>query len=359
MRRIRIGVLFGGRSGEHEVSLMSARSIIGALDPKRYEVIPIGITRDGVWKRPNNALELLQQGQLDALQESLTTSQTAVALDPKAKDVPPLDVVFPVLHGPYGEDGTVQGFLELANLPYVGSGVLGSAVSMDKSIMRRLFAEAGLPLVPWRSSLRSRWQQDPESVLTAIEEQLGYPCFVKPANLGSSVGISRARSRHELEAALTTAAQYDRKLVVERGVVNAREIEVSVLGNDEPQASLAGEIRPGGEFYDYATKYLEDSSELLVPAPLSPEQQEQFQQLAVGAFQAVDACGMARVDFFLAEDGTIFVNEINTIPGFTRISMYPKLWEASGVAYGQLLDRLIELAVERHEDKAKNKATRI
>ena len=355
MARITVGVLFGGRSGEHDVSLLSARSVIRALDSERYRVIPIGITREGVWKRPSNALSLLQQGKIADVSQELATSQTVLPMDPQQTEVRELDVVFPVLHGPYGEDGTVQGFLELAGLPYVGAGVVGSAVSMDKTIMRRLFAEAGLPLASWQWYRRSQWQQDRQGVLEDVEKKLGYPCFVKPANLGSSVGINRARNRPELEHALDVAAQYDRKLVVEQAVVQAREIEVSVLGNDNPEASVPGEIRPGADFYDYKAKYLDDTSELLIPAPLSTEQTILVRDLAIRAFQAVDASGMGRVDFFLNGQGKFLVNEINTIPGFTHISMYPKLWEASGMPFSQLLDRLIELALERYKDQQNNR----
>jgi len=358
MERLRIGIIFGGRSGEHDVSLLSARSIIRMLDPSRYDVIPIGISREGIWKKPPQAVELLEQGRFAELEERLNSETRALVLDPGPDSVDRLDLAFPVLHGPYGEDGTVQGFLELAGLPYVGAGVAGSAVSMDKTIMKRLFEEAGLPTVPWQWYLRSRWEKDQDQVLEAVEETVGYPCFVKPANLGSSVGISRADSREALRSALTLAAEYDRKLLVEKAVARAREIEVSVLGNDEPQASLPGEIRPGSDFYDYEAKYLKNTSELIIPARLGDGQTEAVQRLAIAAFQAVDCCGMARVDFFIDGNGKPLVNEINTIPGFTRISMYPKLWEASGLSFRELLDELIALALERHEEKGRIKTGR-
>lgn len=328
MPKLRVGVIYGGRSGEHEVSLMSARSIISALDPEKYDVIPLKISKTGKW-----------EGDIE------------IKPDPSLNQG--LDVVFPVLHGTYGEDGTVQGLLDLANIPYVGAGVASSAVSMDKAMMRVLFAQAGLPLVPWDVVFNYEWEQSPNEVQVRIESRLEYPLFVKPANLGSSVGISKVKTRQELGAAIELALKYDRKIVVEQGVVNAREIECSVLGYHDPQVSVPGEIIPAHEFYDYEAKYHNDNSRLVIPAEITDEQARAIQEFACRAFQAVDCSGMGRVDFLLSEEGEIFVNEINTIPGFTNISMYPKLWEASGLPYNELVDRLIELALERHSERQK------
>jgi D-alanine-D-alanine ligase len=359
--KIRLGLLFGGRSGEHDVSLTSAASVLQALDPVKYEVVPIGITREGRWRVGSGALkllpEVLESGQavtpaVDPTGPKLIPLQSAVrAPEPR----PEVDVIFPLLHGTFGEDGTVQGLLEMANLPYVGAGVLGSAAGMDKDVMKRLFRDAGLPVVPWEVVLRRDWEQDPVGVRKRLEKWIRYPLFVKPANLGSSVGISKVHRAKELPAALGLAARYDRKILVEKAV-NAREIECSVLGNDSPQASVPGEVVPVNEFYDYEAKYIKEGSELIIPARLTPRQTKRVQELAVRAFQAIDCAGMARVDFLMdRRRGKIFVNEINTIPGFTPISMYPKLWEASGVPYSQLLDRLIELALERHQEKARTR----
>ncbi len=372
---LRVGVLFGGRSGEHEVSLNSARNVMDALRQAGHSVTPIGITAEGRWLtsgdpygRLTGATEV--RGRLagangargpdrEAPGEEAPGEEAADAwaLLPTAghEPLPAVDVVFPVLHGTYGEDGTVQGLLEMANLPYVGCGVLASAAAMDKALAKQLFNQADLPQMPYRLLLRNVWERDREAALDSLEAALSLPVFVKPANLGSSVGISKADDRLELAAALDLAARYDRKLVVEEAVPNAREIEVSVLGNDAPQASVPGEIVPGAEFYDYAAKYLNDTSRLLIPAPLSPALTEQVRQMAVRAFQAVDGSGLARVDFLLdGESGSLYLNEVNTMPGFTRISMYPKLWEASGVSYPELVDRLLELALERHADRQRN-----
>jgi D-alanine-D-alanine ligase len=363
-KKIRVGLLFGGRSGEHEVSLTSAASVIQALDPDKYEVVPIGITREGGWRVGASAQRLLSVSprSLPAILENgkpvtASVDPTRPALvplnsaQPAAGSAPAVDVVFPLLHGTFGEDGTVQGLLELAGIPYVGAGVLGSAAGMDKDIMKKLFCEAGLPVPPWVRVMRGDWEQDPAAVRKLIEKKLRYPVFVKPANLGSSVGISKVHKRRELASALNLAARYDRKILVEKGV-NAREIECSVLGNDRPVASVVGEVVPINEFYDYEAKYVKAGSELIIPARLRAQQAARVQELAVRAFQAIDCAGMARVDFLLERrTGKIFVNEINTIPGFTPISMYPKLWEASGVPYPKLLDRLIELALDRQRDK--------
>jgi D-alanine-D-alanine ligase len=370
--KLRIGVIFGGRSGEHEVSLRSARSVMAALDPTRYEVTPIGITKDGRWLAADAAGAL---GDGDAARAVTLlpepTDAALLAVEHPGDDVSAsnlsvmaaLDVVFPVLHGPFGEDGTVQGLLELAGLPYVGAGVVGSAVGMDKAIFKQVMAAAGLPVLPWVLATRGQWRRDPDAVLDAVESALPYPVFTKPVNLGSSVGISKCRDRAELRSGLAEAARYDRRLLVEQGIDRARELEVAVLGNDEPQASVVGEIRPRREFYDYIAKYMaepgsEDESELIIPAPLAPEMAGAVRDLAVRAYKAIDCAGLGRVDLLLDDQtGRIYLNEINTIPGFTSISMYPKLWEASGLSYSQLLDRLIELALERHEEKSELETT--
>ncbi|MBN1995675.1 MAG: D-alanine--D-alanine ligase [Anaerolineae bacterium] len=361
-RKLRVGVIFGGRSGEHEVSLTSAKAVMNAIDKDKYEVVPIGITKTGQWLAGGN----IHQKLLDAAAghpllaneisraESLAQEQ-ALALG--VAETGPLDVVFPVLHGPFGEDGTVQGFFELVGVPYVGAGVLGSAVGMDKAIAKEIFRAHGLPIVIHRVFLRKQWQSDPEAVIAACEAAMPYPMFVKPANLGSSVGIHKAKNRVGLQSGLDDAARYDRRLIVEQGL-DAREIEVSVLGNDDPIASVPGEIVPSKEFYSYAAKYLDSDSELLIPAPLNPEQTELIRQLAVLAFKVLDCSGLARCDFLLDKTtGEVFINELNTMPGFTPISMYPKLWAASGISYSELVDRLIELAIERFEDKQQSQTT--
>jgi D-alanine-D-alanine ligase len=357
-KRLRVGVLFGGRSGEHEVSLASAASVIRALNPERYEAVPIGITKDGRWLVASGAQKLLSDVLKSGERVSLPPDPTAAALVPLAHGAGhpsvTVDVVFPVLHGTFGEDGTVQGLLELANLPYVGTGVLASAVGMDKDVQKRLFKEAGLPIVPFLAIPRSEWERDRAGVLTRIQK-LRFPLFVKPATLGSSVGMTRVKTAKELPTALNLAAEFALKMVVERAVT-AREIEVSVLGNDEILASVPGEIVPHREFYDYTAKYLEQGTNLVIPAPLTKKQVKLFQEYAVRAFRSIDGAGMARCDFFLERrTGKIFVNELNTIPGFTSISMYPKLWEASGLPYPKLIDRLIELALDRHREKARTK----
>jgi D-alanine-D-alanine ligase len=369
-QKLRIGLLFGGRSGEHEVSLTSAASVIKALDPAKYEVIPIGITRSGSWRvgiaperllapggrspAPERLLPAVIETGAPVLASADPTSPQLVPLNstsPGSEDRPRLDVILPVLHGTFGEDGTVQGLLELAEIPYVGAGVLASATGMDKDIMKKLFRDAGLPVVPWVLVLRSEWEGNPSRVRKLVGKKIRYPLFVKPANLGSSVGISKVHIARELAPALNLAARYDRKILVEKAV-NAREIECSVLGNEHPEASVPGEIIPVNEFYDYEAKYLKEGSQAIIPAKLTRAQTKRVRELAIGAFQAIDCAGMARVDFLLdRKTGKIFVNEINTIPGFTPISMFPKLWEATGVPYAQLLDRLIALALERHQDK--------
>lgn len=346
MKKIRVGVIFGGRSGEHEISLKSAESILKSMDRSKYEVVPIGITPEGHWLVSKEALALLPAK--DAIQKTLTAGEpVTLPAEPVSDGL--VDVVFPVLHGTYGEDGTIQGLLELANVPYIGAGVLGSAIGMDKDVMKRLFRDAGLPMVDYWCVRKS----EIDAFVSTKQDSLLYPVFVKPANLGSSVGITKVHRPGELRAALEIAANYDRKIVVEKGI-DAREIEVSVLGNDEPIASLPGEIVPSREFYDYEAKYVDEDSKLLIPAPLSQEQVQQAQQLAVSVFKVLECSGMGRVDLFLERpSGKFYVNEINTIPGFTSISMYPKLWEASGIPYSELLDRLIHLAIERHTEKNK------
>jgi D-alanine-D-alanine ligase len=365
--KIRVGVIFGGRSGEHEVSLMSARSIMDALDKEKYEVVPIGIDRDGQWlvgdvmqalhdgepgaARPATLLPAPQTSGLLQFEERVENETNA--LQPVSfSRTATLDIIFPVLHGPYGEDGTVQGLLELSGLPYVGAGVVGSAVGMDKGIFKQVMVANGLPVLPWRLVRASEWRSRRDLIVAAIEETFAYPLFTKPANLGSSVGISRCAHREALIAGIDEATRYDRRIIVEQGI-NARELEVSVLGNDAPIASVVGEVRPRRTFYDYVAKYISDDSELLIPAPLPAETAEVARSLAVQVFQAIDCAGLGRVDLLLdRESGQLYVNEINTIPGFTRISMYPKLWEASGISYPELLDRLIELALDRHAEKS-------
>ena len=368
-RKIRVGVIFGGKSGEHDVSLRSARAVMAALDPEGFEVVPIGITREGHWLAGGDPLAQLESGsELARLEgragEAAPEAATGGALVPVATPTPPifvgnqgqgggaLDVIFPVLHGPRGEDGTVQGMLELAGIPYVGAGVLASAVAMDKIMTKIVLDQVGIPQAPWAMVLKRDWQRDPGAVEARIERELGFPCFVKPANLGSSVGISKVHHAGELAAALELAAAHDRRLVIERGI-DARELEVSVLGNDEPIASAISEIEPTREFYDYAAKYIdEDGATFILPAQIPPAKADELREMAIRAYKAIDCAGMARVDFFL-ERGTdrLLLNEINTIPGFTAISQYPKMWEASGLPFDQLVTRLIELAIERHADK--------
>lgn len=367
-QKIKVGVIFGGRSGEHEVSLMSARSVMEALDPEKYEVVAIGIDREGRWlvgdamaalhdgaetARPGTLLPEPGSRSLLQVQRQAEAGQQPLSLS----EVSRLDVIVPILHGPYGEDGTVQGLLELAGLPYVGAGVVGSAVGMDKAIFKNVMVGNGIPVLPWQLVLRSEWQRRPEQIVEEVEAAFSYPVFTKPANLGSSVGIARCADRVELRAGLEEAASYDRRLIVEQGI-NGRELEVAVLGNDAPVASVVGEIRPRRSFYDYVAKYVSDDSELLIPAPLPPEVADRVRALAIHAYQAIDCAGLGRVDLLLdRDDGRLYLNEINTIPGFTRISMYPKLWEASGVSYPALLDRLIELALARHDEKQQLKTT--
>ena len=359
MRRLRIGVLFGGRSTEHEVSILSARSIIAAMNPERFEAVPLYIDKNGRWLVGGSLKRLASEDAArtyvylppDPTQRSLVPAQDGIG--PSAA-LPPLDAVFPVFHGLNGEDGTIQGVLELANLPYVGAGVLGSALGLDKIYMKRAFAAAGLPIVDYLAITRRQYEHDPDAFTAMVEERLGYPCFSKFANSGSSVGTTKAHDRAELVAGLRLACSFDRKLLVERAV-DARELEVSVLGNDDPQASVVGEVVPAHEFYDYDAKYLDEGSRLLIPAPIEAGVADEVRGMALRAFQAIDAAGMARVDFFMERQaGRILLNEVNTIPGFTRISMYPKLWEASGLSYPALIERLVDLAIERFNDKQRS-----
>jgi len=398
MKKLRVGILFGGRSGEHEVSLLSAASVLNAIDKEKYEVVPIGITKDGRWLTAEHAENLLtgkagksarpthlragdpettpgaavlEQGESVVIppepvhrDRGLMPFQSDAALTRRASDrAINVDVIFPVLHGTFGEDGTIQGLLELADLPYVGAGVLGSAAGMDKDIMKSLFIAADIPIVKHVTILRSAWEKAPKKIEKQVASKLKYPVFVKPANLGSSVGISKAHDRKELGPAIEEAAKFDRKIVIEQGVggkkQKAREIECSVLGNDAPIASIPGEIVPVKEFYDYNAKYLDEGSELIVPAKLTKAQTKQVQELAVRAFKAVDCSGLARVDFLMdPKTRKIYLNEINNMPGFTAISIDPKLWAASGLSFRDLIDRLIQLGIERHADKKKNQYRR-
>lgn len=355
--KLKVGVLFGGRSAEHEVSLVSATSVINALDKSKYDVVPIGITKEGRWLSTVNAVQLLKDHAPmemlpehvllpDPRKQSLVNISTAFPQDARR-----LDVIFPVIHGTFGEDGTIQGLFELADIPYVGAGVLGSSIGMDKVVAKRLLQQANVPVTPDIAFLFSEYQKKPRPYIAAIEKKLRYPCFVKPPNQGSSVGISKAHSRKELIAAIELAGEYDRKILVEKAAVKPREIEFSVLGNDLPTVSLPGEIIPSNEFYDYDAKYVDGKSRAIIPAAIPKPILKSMQQCAVTAFKTLECAGMARVDFFLQKNGKFYLNEINTIPGFTSISMYPKLWEASGVPYPELLDRLIRLAIERHNEK--------
>jgi D-alanine-D-alanine ligase len=368
--QIRVGVLFGGKSGEHEVSLASARNVMNALQEAGYTVVPIGITRTGRWLTSGDPLALLSSATVPTQAQTTdhvangvaengslaaTKNELAVRFFERLEHLPQVDIIFPVLHGPFGEDGTVQGLLEMANLPYVGCGVLASAAGMDKVASKLLFQAAGLPQVPYQVVFRHIWREQPETVTANLEAGLAYPMFVKPANLGSSVGISKAVDVDSLVRAIDLASQYDRKIIVEQAVPNAREIEVSILGNEEPIASVPGEVVPGNEFYDYAAKYLDDTSQLLIPAPIAPAVREQIQDFAIQAFKALDGAGLARVDFLLGEEDDIYLNEVNTLPGFTRISMYPKLWEASGIPPAELAHRLIQLGFQRYQERQENR----
>lgn len=356
-KKLRVGVIFGGRSGEHEVSLVSATSIINALDKEKYDIVPIGITQDGRWVSSGRALHLLKSkdGLAQEPERFLVPEpnrQALISADGAGSAQLVVDVIFPVVHGRYGEDGALQGLLELANIPYVGAGVLASAVGMDKVVQKQLFERAGLRVPPHVWFTAGKCKKDPKKVIAVTERKLRYPVFVKPANTGSSVGISKAHSRAELGAAIAYACEYDLKVIIEQGVRNAREIECAVLGNDEPVVSVPGEIIPSNEFYDYDAKYVDGKSQAIIPAKLPKKVAVQVQRVALAAYAIVDCAGMARVDFFVTKKANIvYLNEVNTIPGFTSISMYPKLWEASGISYSELLDRLIALAIARHGER--------
>lgn len=375
--KARVGVVFGGRSGEHEVSLMSAQAVMAALEKSGYEVVPLGITREGKWVTGGNPMRLLEgiaRGEAAALlaeglpptedasgrsrggesaSRALVASETKLIPGVNSGGIPQVDVIFPVLHGPYGEDGTIQGMLELAGVPYVGSGVLGSALAMDKAAMKAVFKAEGFPTPKHVLVMRADWQESQEDVLRCVQEEIDFPCFVKPANLGSSVGVTKVRAAEQLAHALDIACRYDRRVIVEQAIP-AREVECSVLGNDRPIASLPGEIVPHREFYDYVAKYIDTSTEFIIPANLPAGTIRQIQDLAVRGFIALDCAGMARADFFVDRlSGQVYINELNTIPGFTNMSMYPKMWEASGISFPDLVDRLVQLALERHEDRAR------
>ena len=365
--KIRVGIIFGGRSGEHEVSYCSATSIINAINKEKYAVIPIGITKDGKWISPNDTARALQTGRIEGKSSVILlndpSSKALIRINENCgpiKDsyLEKLDVIFPALHGPYGEDGTVQGLLELANIPYVGAGVAASAISMDKDLMKTIFKQHELPILKWITIKRKDWRKDKLKILSLIQDNFKYPIFVKPTNLGSSVGITKVHQKKELEKAIDLASSYDRKILIEEGAKDAREIECSVLGNDDPQVSVVGEVIPAKEFYDYDSKYIDKKTQLIVPADLPKVVSRKIQQIALQAFKVIDAAGMARVDFFVTKkENKIYLSEINTIPGFTSVSMYPRLWEASGISYSNLIDQLIMLALERHQDKNENKTS--
>lgn len=366
-KKLHVALIFGGRSGEHDVSLMSARSVLSVLDPDKYIVTQIGITLDGKWLTGEDVLGKLEAakpqtgklgtGRLGNLQPAIVTPDPSelglfVLRDKILEKLSDIDVYFPLLHGTFGEDGTIQGLFEMANAAYVGAGVVGSAVGMDKGLFKDVMRAHDIPSVPSVLLLRSEIEQDINAVIARAEQVGAYPIFTKPANLGSSVGITKCHSRSDLQEGLMEAARFDRRVLVEKGVANTREIEVSVLGNENPRASVPGEVLPSREFYSYESKYIDGTSGLVIPAPLPPETTQLIQELAVRAYRAIDAAGMARVDFFIDKDsGQVYLNELNTIPGFTKISMYPKLWEASGLSYSELVDRLIELAVQRKGDR--------
>jgi len=362
-KKIRVGVIFGGRSGEHEVSIVSAQSVMAALSKKKYEVIPIGITKQGKWIAGSQAVKFLKDGMKKLpFKSHLTADPTERRLIKTSDDssklirssADKLDVIFPVLHGPYGEDGTIQGMLELAGIPYVGAGVLGSAVAMDKIIQKQITDQAGLPSTKYDWFLTQDWKEDRQLIIRRLEQNLKYPMFTKPANLGSSVGIGKCHNRKELIAGITAATRYDRRVIVEEGIENIHEIEVAVLGNDKPKASVPGEIIASNEFYDYDAKYIDGKSQAVIPAKLPAAVIKKIQTIAVAAFKALDLAGMARADFLVTKNRhQIYLNEVNTIPGFTAISMYPKLWQVSGLKYSELLDRLIQLALERHSQKTR------
>ncbi|MDD3656595.1 MAG: D-alanine--D-alanine ligase [Atribacterota bacterium] len=366
-KKIKVGILFGGKSGEHEVSFCSASSVIKAINPEKYKAIPIGITKNGYWLSPEDSCRALLTGRIEGKEiicwESKTDEHQFIIINKKNNEInysflEKLDVIFPVLHGPYGEDGTIQGLLELIDIPYVGSGVVASSLSMDKELMKKIFQQAGLPHTRWIMIKRKRWSSEPEKILTEIEKELCFPLFVKPTNLGSSVGISKVEKRDELASAINLATAYDRKIIIEEGVEDNIEVECSVLGNDEPEVSVVGEVKPAGKYYDYDSKYIDENTQLIIPAGIPNKIAKQIQDISKLAFLAIDAAGFARVDFLVQKRKNsyqIYLNEINTIPGFTQASMYPKLWEKSGIGFRELIDKLIQLALERYQDKLSNK----
>ncbi len=369
-KKLRVGLVFGGRSGEHEVSVASAASVMAALDKDKYEIVPIGIDHDGHWLAGSDPRRMIAGAPMDESGQDMPVTPVVITGDPTQNGlVPvdsfsksgtvsaPLDIVLPVLHGPYGEDGTLQGLLEMAGVPYAGCGVLGASLGMDKEKAKMVFRAAALPVVDWVTVRRFEWEREPDAVRRRIEERFSYPLFAKPANMGSSVGVGKAHTSDELPQVLGAAFEYDRKVIVEPGIT-CRELECGVLGNDLPIASTVGEVVPSNEFYDYRAKYVDNASRLYIPAELPRETLERVRNMAVAAFLALDLSGLARVDFFQDRDsGDIYINEVNTMPGFTEISMYPKLWEASGIPYPELLDRLIELGLERHADRQRNRTS--
>ncbi len=366
-KRLRVGILFGGKSGEHEVSFCSASSVIRAINPEKYEAIPIAITKQGYWLSPEESHQALLTGKIEGNDivcwKSKTDKHQFFIINKQNNKLnysglERLDVIFPVLHGPYGEDGTIQGLLELMDIPYVGSGVTASSISMDKDLMKKIFQQEGLPITRWMMVKRKRWRDEPENVIMEIGKNMRYPLFIKPTNLGSSVGISRVVKKEELHPAIDNAALYDRKIIIEEGVENNIEIECSVLGNDEPEVSIVGEIKPAGPYYDYNSKYIDVNTQLIIPARIPKKITNEIKRISKSAFLAIDASGLARVDFLVQKKKNsfhIFLNEINVIPGFTEVSMYPKLWERSGIGFSELIDKLIQLALERHQDKLLNK----
>jgi D-alanine-D-alanine ligase len=348
--KVKLGVLYGGKSPEHKVSLQTALSVINAVDKEKFTVIPIYITTEGQWVRGAAITGEVQDVKQLELKQGAPALSTLALRPTNAEDEQTVDVIFPLLHGPNGEDGTVQGLLELLNIPYVGNGVLASAVGMDKVIMKNLFAQAGLNQAKYVSFLKKEWEKSSEETYDTVEHEIGYPCFVKPANAGSSVGISKCKTRADLEAAFAEAFRYDRKVIVEEAIVG-REVEIGVIGNDEPICSVVGEIVPKKEFYDYEAKYQDGDTELIIPASITEEEYETIKTMALKAFKALDLSGLVRADFFLTADGTVYINEVNTMPGFTPFSMFPLLWKHSGISYTQLIERLIQLAIERHQEK--------
>ncbi|MBA2876350.1 D-alanine--D-alanine ligase [Thermaerobacillus caldiproteolyticus] len=361
--KTRLGILYGGKSPEHKVSLQTAMAVMNAIDKNKFDVIPIYITTEGQWvkgEKLTGEVKDVKQLQLKAEEKAIlpvALNQTpvvkeaaAVVEGTKQQEETVIDVIFPLLHGPNGEDGTVQGLLELLNIPYVGNGVLASAVGMDKVVMKNLFAQAGLRQAKYVSFTKSEWKENEEAAYGKVEQELGYPCFVKPANAGSSVGITKCKKREDVKEAFAEAFKYDRKVIIEEAIVG-REIEIGVLGNDKPICSVVGEIVPKKEFYDYQAKYEDGDTELIIPANVTEEQYETIKQMAITAFKALDLSGLVRADFFLTEDGVAYINEINTMPGFTPFSMFPLLWKHSGVSYPELIERLVQLAIERHEEK--------